>query len=774
MKKILTLFLFAALTPISGWAQYAFNVNGFVTDAENGRPLVGVHIRVEGWDAETFTNRYGYYSISVPPEEVRVRFEYNGYVSFIDSIFMEDDLRKDVVLMHEFNYTGEVVGRTMDQNPLDDVQSNRHDLPSEIVQGVPVLVGETDLIKTMQLLPGVDWGNEGFSNLYVRGGDADQNMFYMNGLPVYDQSHAFGLFSVFNPDVLNSVQFHKGNFSARYGGRASSVIDVSTKKGNNDEWEGSAYASAAAFGVTVDGPIGDKVTTSFGFRRTYIDLLFGQFLREAGLDFGYFDLNARVDYDYDENNKFSLFTFNTGDRLGLSFVLGDTIVKDTSRYSQDIGWKNNMVGLNWQRVFSKRLMGDFSLGFSQYRVNIDFTQEVLNSTSGETPTRSIDYSNGIRDIVMSADFDYNFMNNHKINFGFRHYFHWFNTGLREESRNNFPNDRDELKVVGDRRGELSLETSIYVEDEFTVNDRLKLNLGLRAAVFSNEQTTVFRPQPRVFGRYKLGRKTSLKASYGFNAQMMHLLTNEGTGAPTNFWAPATDDVKPVGSHQITLGLINALSHGVEFSVEAYYKKMNNLTLLKDVSATIDPENDWQDQITTGDGSAYGAEFLLYLKQGYLTGWISYTLSRSQRQFQFFSEETFPFAFDRTHMIKATFNYLVTNEYAMNFNVLYGTGRNFTIPTGKYIDVNNQLVLDYQEINNYRSEPYFRIDAGITKESNRDGKGNLIFHANLYNFIAYNNPTNISARRSETNLTQYELVSSSYFRSIPGILLRVEF
>src|SRR5690554_5701221 len=530
---------------------------------------------------------------------------------------------------------GVEIRATQERDILERTQMSSVDISMDKVRDLPVLFGERDVLKTIQLLPGVQSGSEGSSGMYVRGGGPDQNLILIDGVPIYNATHLFGFFSVFNTDAINSVKLIKGGFPAEYGGRLSSVVDIRMKEGNTKEIHGEGGIGLIASRLTVEGPIvKDKTSFMISGRRTYIDVLTRPIIRAQGdIDAGYYfyDLNAKVNHKFSERSRIYLSGYFGNDRFYVKdqYSYGGAGYQQDDRYEARLQWGNGIGALRWNYVFNPRLFSNTTVTYSKYTFNIFNQSESAYEENGNTVNNfsRIEYLSGIQD--WSGKIDFNFLPNpdHYIKFGGGYIYHMFNPGInryRERSENNHADTLfGSSKIYAN-------EFYGYIQDDFKITERIKLNGGLHFSGFAVEDKTYFSVQPRFSGRYIINERTSLKASYATMAQYLHLLTNAGIGLPTDLWVPPTADIKPQTAHQIALGAAHQPVKGYEVSLEAYYKKMDNLIEYRDGASFMGNAGDWQSKVATGKGWSYGAELMIEKKIGKTNGWIGYTLSWTDR------------------------------------------------------------------------------------------------------------------------------------------------
>ncbi|MGY6561038.1 MAG: TonB-dependent receptor [Luteibaculaceae bacterium] len=726
-------------------------VSGFVKDANSGEALIGSTVINLRNGQGTVSNSYGFYSLTQKKDSLTLRISYVGYETRVFSIAPKRDTTLQVFLkpnitLEEFTVTG-----YKEEAQYLKTQMSTIDVSMEMVKNLPVFLGEVDLLKTLQLLPGVQSGNEGTSGLYVRGGGPDQNLILLDGVPVYNASHLFGFFSIFNADAINNVQLIKGGFPARYGGRLSSVIDIRMKEGNMQEYKGEFSVGLIASKFTFEGPlVKDKTSFILSARRTYLDILARPFIALADDSFraGYYF----YDFNFKINHKFS-----DRSRLYFSNYFGDDIFfargKDeftaqgttfTDEFKNNLSWGNIISALRWNYIINPKLFSNTTLTYSRYRFNVgsEFTEQA-RGVQNYNDFFSFDYFSGIRDWGAKVDFDYLPAPNHYIKFGLGNIYHTFTPGI-----NQFIQRESGIASIDTAFGSLKQyahELYWYFEDEIKVNDKLNVNAGFHQSLFFVGSKTYHTLQPRISARYLVGEKSSLKASYASMAQFLHLLSNTGIGLPTDLWLPATEQIGPQQSNITAVGYATALSRKFDITVEAFYKHMDGLIEYREGVSFLTTSQDWQNLVEVGRGWAYGTEFLIEKKLGKTTGWIGYTLSWAERQFNEINfGEVFPYRFDRRHDIGLA----ITHKFSETFDVgivgVYGTGNAVTLALERYRPLptmNNLFVGEIEHIdsrNNYRMPAYARVDIGFNFRKQLT-RGERTWSFSLYNALNRQNP-----------------------------------
>lgn len=750
MKHVLwCLILLAAL----GQAQaQKYTISGYVEDKESGERLLSANV----YQPETFeggiTNNYGLYSLTLPAGLQKITVSYVGY----QAVTLDLTLRQDTVINFELspmiNLEEVVVSAEKARSAVRSTQISMTELNAKEIKAIPVLLGEVDVLKALQLLPGVQSGNEGTSGIYVRGGGPDQNLILLDGVPVYNANHLFGFFSIFNPDAIQSVKLIKGGFPARYGGRLSSVLDIRMKDGNNKHFAAEGSVGLISSKLTVEGPIvKDKTSFIVSGRRTYIDVLAQPLIqwnnaRSGGSNstggYYFYDATAKLNHRFSDRSRLFLSTY-----LGKDLAYLRTKDKGSEYLYEDdfgLGWGNLTTALRWNYMITPKLFSNTTITYSQYNFN---TGVESSETERDTLVNnfSFSYDSGIRDWAGKIDFDYVPNPNHTIKFGYNHIYHTFSPGVTVfEAGVSGPNSID--TTFGNQEI-YAHEMELYAEDDWSIGTRFKANFGVHASAFLVQDSTYYSVQPRLSARYMVNESMSIKAAYSHMTQYIHLLTNSGIGLPTDLWVPSTALIQPQKSVQYALGVVYELQEGLEVSLEGYYKTMDNLIEYKEGASFFSIQGGWEDKLEFGRGNAYGMEFLLRKQYGKTSGWIGYTLSWANRQFENISfGEWFPYRYDRRHDVSIVLNQEIKEGIDLGVTWVYGTGNAVTLPLEKYGSLNSFWYgfsyfdgVDYfEQRNNYRMPAYHRLDVGLNFR--KDTKwGTRTWSFGVYNAYNRKNP-----------------------------------
>lgn len=718
-------------------AQTKFTVSGTVTDQSSGEHLIGATVRDLKSGKGTVTNTFGFYSLTLPSDSALIAITYIGYKPGAFQFFLDKNTTQNVALeqssiLQEVEIKGERYERIEER-----AQMSRIDIPIQQIKNVPAFLGEKDILKALQLLPGVSSGGEGQSGIYVRGGGPDQNLILLDGVPVYNVSHLFGFFSVFNPDAVKDVSLIKGGFPARYGGRLSSVVEINMKEGNENEFHGEGTIGLIASKLTLEGPI-KKGKSSFivSGRRTYIDILARPLIKAGfkadGTDgvVGYFfdDVNAKVNYRLSEKDRVYLSFYTGQDKFYLNFEEKEEGYED--RFKAGLGWGNITSALRWNHIWSPKLFANSTLTYSRYKFNTSNgfeSRERENQAVVSEDKFDLSYFSGINDVAAKIDFDFLPNPDHYIRFGASAILHTFKPGAFHASYSSFEAGEDTSSFSADyvQPNVRASEFAAYVEDDWKINSRLRVNAGVHLSGFVLEDQPYFSAQPRLNARYLFDRGWSIKAGFSTMRQYIHLLTNETIGLPTDLWLPTTKRIKPQDSWQAALGTAKTLGKDYEFSVELYYKEMNNVIAFREGSSLLQFQG-WEDRVAQGKGTAYGTEFFVQKKTGKLSGWVGYTLSWANRQFDEINfGRVFPYKYDRRHDFEVTGSYKFTQRFSLAATWVYSTGNAVTLGNSRYLGPSGysyylEEVTHTPQRNNFRMPSYNRLDVGVefTKKKRR--------------------------------------------------------
>jgi hypothetical protein len=757
-------------------------INGYMRDRSSGENLIGGNIYSVPDLHGTTSNEFGHFSFTLPEGDVNIMASYVGYDAMSMSFQLKRDTTMDILLkntqLEEVVITAEIEAEPIHERSQMSVIT----MPVQQLKSMPAMAGEVDVLRSLSLLPGVSTGSEGSTGLYVRGGGPDQNLILLDGSPVYNASHLFGFFSVFNADAINHVELIKGGFPARYGGRLSSVIDISMKEGNKEKLKGEGSVGIIGAKFTLEGPLKkDKATFIVSARRTYADLLVRPFLKkEDQIGYYFYDVNAKVNYKFNRQHRIYLSAYTGKDKTySSSDVTTNEIdgVTYRSNDESDLGWGNLTSALRWNYVISPKLFSNITATYTRYHFRIFNSHGSTASRTGELPDeqsyRSI-YTSGISDYALRADIDYLPTARQYVKTGIYAIHHTFNPGVM-----NSQSESDEGPFI--TGGALNtIEFGGYAEDDIMISNDLKTNVGVHVSGTLVDGQAFVYPQPRMALRYLVSPTVSIKASFATMAQYVHLLTNAGVGLPTDLWVPATSKVKPMRSQQVAIGSAWLPNKTYEFTAEAYYKKMHGVIEYKDGASYLNSQ-DWQNKVEIGNGESYGTELMLSKKLGRWTGWVGYTLSWTNRQFDNLNGgKKFPYRYDRRHDIELVLNRPLTKKIDFAANWVYATGNAISLPVAAYGGIYNyptifgQTVYNnllYEGRNGFRLRAYHRLDASITfKKVTRRGERSWV--VSFYNLYNRRNPFYVDFKANKDGYRR--LYQYSLFGIIPSVTYNFKF
>ena len=725
-----------------------FTINGFVKDAQSGETLIGATLASGSGGRQLLTNNYGFFSITLPSGLQSINVSFVGYQSASVQIDLKKDTTINIGLISSAVLAQEVilVGKRK-PNFVKSAQMGQLSLPIEQIKSLPAFLGEVDLLKTIQLLPGVRNAGEGSSGIYVRGGGPDQNLILLDDAVVYNTGHLFGFFSVFNADAIKNVSLIKGGMPAQYGGRLSSVLDVSMKEGNNQKMQVEGGIGLIASRLAIQGPIKkDKSSFIISARRTYVDAITKPFISPAsqfsGSGYYFYDLNAKANYKFSDK-----------DRLYLSAYFGrDVFDFKNSRQSLDVNipWGNATSTIRWNHIFNKKLFANTTAVYNDYKFTFRANQNNFD----------IQLASGIRDWSIKQDWDFYPYSRQKIKFGAIYTYHRFTPSTITGSQDSV--------VFSPRNAQVKYarEAAIYLQDDWEISDKWQFNAGLRYSLFQQvgpgvlytkdatgaiTDSTVYSKgspiktyggfEPRATLRYSVNEATSIKASVSRNMQYIHLVSNSGSTLPTDIWVPSTYRVNPQISWLYAAGLFHNFKDKMfETSLELYYKSMDNQIEYRE-GYTPNSLDDTENSFVFGKGYSYGAELLLNKTKGAFTGWIGYTLSWTWRKFDSLNfGNRYPAKYDRRHDLSIVAMYALNKKWKFSAAFVYGTGNAATLPQRFYV-INGVLTQEYSKINQYRLPSYHRLDLSATftprKNEGRRMKTEWVF--SIYNAYSRQNP-----------------------------------
>ena len=771
MRKLLTVLSFLASICLLS-AQDNYTISGYITDAQSGETLIGATALVKEIGNGAVSNEYGFYSISVPKGDYTIEFSYIGFGNITKTISLTANYKLDVEMGEMKNELVEVVVTAKEEDSnVREVEMSVNKLDITTIKSMPTLLGEVEIIRSLQLLPGVNSVGEGATGFNVRGGSIDQNLVLLDEAPVYNSSHLFGFFSVFNPDAVKDVKLYKGGIPSRYGGRLSSILDVRMKEGNKKKLNINGGVGFIFSRLSVEAPIiKDKSSLIVAARRSYIDILAKPFLSESldGSELNFYDLTLKTNYDINDKNRLFLSGYFGRDNFGFGDQAG-------------FNWGNKTGTIRWNHLFSERLFSNLTFYYSDYDYQIKFGNDSQNS---------FDWNASIQNIGIKPEFSFFLSPGNLLKFGGQSILYTFDPG----------------NAVGVSEGEerdfslpqkYAMENALYVENEIDITSGIKANYGLRLSSFTymgkgtafeyadgipgerrfvssateydnwESIKTYYNLEPRFSLQMQLGSDNSLKASYNRTTQYIHLVSNTTAATPVDIWTPSTNNIRPSTADQIALGYFQNLSdNSYELSAEVYYKKMNNLLDYID-GADLLLNQFIEGDLIEGKGRAYGLELMAKKTKGKFSGWLSYTLARTERQTEGISGgEWYASRFDQLHNLSLTGFYDINDRWTTSANFAFNTGSPTTFPTTRYSVQGFVVPHNANESrNNVRLPNYHRLDLSITRKGKiKEGKrwtGDWVF--SIYNVYARKNAFSIFFAQEDGRIPVGSPVNTDAYR-----------
>lgn len=779
MKRFLPLLsLLLATLSLNSEAQTRHHtISGSVMDSASHETLLGATIYDNTSGLGTATNEYGFYSLTLPEGKVRLEITYVGYAPMVKEFDLSKDMTLNLMLEAAVGIEQVVVYGDRRHSGALSAQMGAIEIPIAQIKSTPTLFGEQDVLKSLQLLPGVQAGSEGSAGVYVRGGGQDENLMLLDGVPIYNVNHMMGMFSAFNPDAIKSVTLFKGNFPARFSSRLSSVIDVRTKDGDMYAYHGNVSVGAISSKINLEGPIWrGKTAFNISYRRTYSDLLtiplmmgLTDDLLEDGQAYGgyyFYDLNAKITHIFSDRDRLYLSFYSGDDAIYVNVrerLMESTNSREEARLKMDWKWGNMVASARWNHVLSPRLFMDASVTYTRYRNNLGAGTEVSIADSGGSMDADVylGANSGISDVTAKVDMSWMPSTEHNVRFGASYVNHRFNpdvTVARSTINESMVDPEtgallDTLMTFDEMLGDKVIrahEMVAYVEDEISVGERLHANVGLNYSGFAVGGEFYHSLQPRVSARLLLADNLSIKAGYAYMTQYVHLLSNNSISLPSDLWVPVTERIKPMNSSQVSAGLFYDIAGLFDISVEGYYKTMDNLLEYKDGASLLTTSSGWEDKVSMGKGWSYGVEFLLQRSVGRTTGWIGYTWAKAMRQFDRKGQEInggrpFPAKYDRRHDVSITLSHRLTDNIDLSATWVYNSGNCATLALQTYNPLPPEFYptgsswissgVDYiPSRNNYRYDAYHRLDLSVSFHKQKK-YGVRTWNISVYN--AYN-------------------------------------
>lgn len=756
------ILLFKKRTTIS-----SFTISGYIKEKDSGERLALATVFEKKLGKGISSNGYGFYSISLPKGLNDLEFSYTGCQTLSKKINLKNDIVLDIeldasVLLKEILVTSKKITNTV------SVNTNTASLPIQQLRMIPSLGGEPDLIRGLSVLPGITTGPDGFGGIYVRGGNVDQNLFLLDGVPIYYPLHTGGIYSVFDERIIKNAQLYKGDAPARYGGKLSSVLDVQMKEGNQNKFAGHLGIGLITANASLEGPI-QKEKSSFiitlrqSIFHTYLKPI-SRHLKERKGDTGetnhsFTDFNSKVNFSIGKQDQLYISVYHGKDQFQDDNQSETQQIELKSiEHNQNLDWGNTITALRWNHLFNDKLFANTTLTSSRFHFQSkEFYQESTTvSSQEETTTKEEElfyslYSSSIIDKALKLDFNYLPNLVHAVRFGADATIHNFKPGAFTIDRHsNIPiqdlNNPDSITSYSNTIP--TYEYSAYVEDNVRFSDKFRVNAGLRTSLLSVQGTKYWSVQPRISAYYKLTDRLLLQSSFGRSNQNHHLLTTSGVGLPSDLWVPATAKVKPQTAWQGSVGITKLFTSKLSLDVTGYYKQMNNLIAYQEgssflVESIVLNASDWESKVATGKGNSYGIEINLEKKIGRIRGWMNYTWSKSLRQFEGLNfGKVYDFKFDRPHSFKITGLYQIKSRISFSANWSYQTGLPTTLPTSEYTFYSSNIfapttVLGVGEKNKFRLPNYHRLDVELVINLGKQNR--QLLKVGLYNAYNRKNP-----------------------------------
>lgn len=819
MRSLSLIVLFLLLYS-SAQAQ-SYTVSGYIRDAKTQESLIGLSVYDTAHSKGTTSNSYGFYSITLSKGKVNLRYSYIGYETLTSSFELTKDTTLQILLMPKSEQLAEVVvvGRNT------HVESSRLgsiNIPISQIKSMPSLLGESDLMKSLQLLPGVETVSEGKSDLSVRGGSPDQNLILLDGIPLYNSNHVFGFLSIFNADAVKNVNLYKAGFPARFGGRLSSVVDIRTNDGNMEHIKGSATVGLLAMKATVEGPIiKGKTSFSISMRRTYVDLFMDKVVdwiqdvdnetykegesssNNDKYNFFFYDINAKLQHKISEKNSLFFLFYNGRDKMNTEYANKEGYSGELDAVTkQDWKWGSTIMASRWNHIVSGNMFLNTTFAYNSYNYDTGIRKnytyfEYPDSRARNAQTRelvwvepvekqkyiALDYDSGIKDYSITSDLDFIPSPQHYFRFGAAYTYHRFKPEVISQRTGGESTDKVNYS---DGHYIKAHEVAFYGEDDWDLTKKLRLNAGMRFSLFNVDDKTYTAVEPRLSFRYLLSDRLSAKVGFAHMQQYIHLLSSNSMLLQTDLWVPVTENVRPMNSNQLSAGLFYSLPGGFDFSVEAYYKKMKNVIEYKDGASFVGVSTGWQNKVERGQGRSYGIEFFVHKTLGKTTGWVSYALAKTERKFDEINYgEWFPAKYDRRHSVNVTVTHQLSKHFDLSANWLYSTGSTMTIPMTEVVHgyvpedpypSSSPVIDQIEQRNNYRMKGYHRVDLGVSYYTSRNTSRHGIWNFSVYNAYNQMNPFIVFTDYNEDQNGKYTKVMKqiTIFPFIPSLSYTYKF
>ena len=730
--------------------KHKVTVSGYVFDAKTGEALIQCNVYDKNTMTGVVTNNFGYFSLSLPNSNSPgiIVFSYLGYETREVATSGKGAVLNIKLTPKQTNLNEVTIEAEKNNNEILSTDMGKMSMKAAEINAIPAIGGETDVLKAITLLPGIKQGVDGSSGFYVRGGGPDQNLILLDGVPLYNPYHLWGFLSTFNADAINNIEITKGAFPARYGGRLSSVLDITMKDGNNLKWDKDVTIGLLSAKFMASGPIKKDVSSiMISARRTYADLIYMliyQMQNSSDDDtekkgYNFTDINLKYNYKFSGKDRLFVSAYFSRDKYFYKqkYEVPFDNFTTTEKIERSEGWGNITASARWNHLFGQKIFMNTTVYFSGYNYYTNNYYDNKSDEPEEIPNKEnkVEYSSRVEDISIKQDYQYFPSDKHQIRFGIGSIFHYFKPGVSVYASETGKETIENNMTKNDIR---ATELSAYIEDNFDLSRVIKLNAGVRISGFLVDNTGYFSAQPRISTRFLLSKNTSLKIGYAKMTQYIHLLTSSSIVQSSDLWVPSTKNIKPEHSQQLSAGVSSLFKNKYLLEIEGYYKTMDNLIEYKDGANFMDSGTTWEDKVASGKGDSYGVEFFLKKKAGKLTGWIGYTLSWTNRKFEDinFGRE-FPFRYDRRHDISLVAMYKFNEKWSLNGTWVYYTGNAVSVPTYAYAApgydgkfhtwssfpspymttgsdiIYSGIIESYESRNNYRLPAYHRLDVSAT-------------------------------------------------------------
>lgn len=755
-----------------------FTISGYVTDGASSETLIGANILESRRSTGTATNPFGFYTLTLSEGEAELTFSYLGY----DTQYSNFELTTDTVLnihLESNNRLAEVVVLSDKREAgIQSTAMGAYEIPMAQIKHTPAILGEADLLKTIQLMPGVQAGMEGFSGMYVRGGGPDQNLVLLDGIPVYNADHMLGIFSVFTPEAVKNVTLFKSSFPARYGGRLSSIVDVRTNDGDMHRYHGTFSIGTLTDKLHIEGPLWKGHTAfSLSARSTHTAFLKNLIVDKDDYytdkyNYYFYDINAKINHKFNDRSRLFLgfykgkdhFHYDSQDNYNQNNYGNESFYKDNSH----LNWGNMIAYGRWNYVLNNQLFCNTTVSYNNYQMKLrqDMKDSHLyNNQIQDQYFYLSEFRSGIRDWSARIDFDYTPLPEHHIKFGTEYIYHTFRpetTASQVQDISSGTVQEDTIYQANNNGILHGQELSIYAEDNFSLSNRLSLNAGLRLSLFHTQGKSYFSTQPRFSARYDFGQGFSTKVSYSCMAQYVHMLSSTPFSMPTDLWVPITKNIKPMYSNQYSLGGYYNGIPGWEFSIEGYYKQMRNILEYQDGVSFFGSSTNWEEKVEVGKGRSFGLELMAQKTLGKTTGWLAYTLAKTDHRFEngtISQGEWFPYKYDRRHNINLCLNHKFNNRIDVGASWVFNTGGHITVPERETVIVKPDGSVEttgyISRRNNYRLPVNHRLNLGVNFNK-KTKHGMRTWNISIYNVYNAMNPNLVySEQRNEYTYGQYK-------------------